>query len=60
MPIIGQILQNDRSAYTYLPRSLDIYPGPGGITQLFVEAGFKNIKHIPLAMGSVALHIGTC
>ena len=34
VPTIGQLLQNDRTAYTYLPKSLDIYPQPAGITAI--------------------------
>ncbi len=45
-------------AYTYLPRSLDTYPAPEGISKLFEEAGLKHVQYIPLAMGSVALHVG--
>ncbi len=60
VPIIGQILQGNKIAYTYLPASLNTYPRPEGITSLFAAAGLKDIKHIPLAFGSVALHIGTC
>lgn len=60
VPIIGQILQNNKAAYTYLPASLNTYPKPEGISNLFAAAGLKDIKHIPLAFGSVALHIGTC
>ena len=28
VPLIGQFLQNDKSAYTYLPESLNTYPRP--------------------------------
>lgn len=59
VPIVGDIIQNDRKAYTYLPESLTSYPKPEGITQLMRNAGLTDIKHIPLAMGSVALHCGT-
>jgi demethylmenaquinone methyltransferase/2-methoxy-6-polyprenyl-1,4-benzoquinol methylase len=59
VPIIGLILQNDKNAYTYLPESLSTYPKPDGITKLFENAGMQNVKHIPLALGSVALHVGT-
>jgi demethylmenaquinone methyltransferase/2-methoxy-6-polyprenyl-1,4-benzoquinol methylase len=59
VPLIGQLLQNDREAYTYLPKSLDTYPQPAGITQLFSQVGLADIRYIPLAMGSVALHVGT-
>jgi demethylmenaquinone methyltransferase/2-methoxy-6-polyprenyl-1,4-benzoquinol methylase len=59
VPIIGEILQKDKSAYTYLPESLTTYPKPDGITKIFQQAGLVDIKHVPLAMGSVALHVGT-
>jgi demethylmenaquinone methyltransferase/2-methoxy-6-polyprenyl-1,4-benzoquinol methylase len=59
VPIIGQLLQKDMKAYTYLPQSLDTYPDPVGISKLFTAAGLTNVQHIPLAMGSVALHIGS-
>lgn len=59
VPIIGQVLQNDRSAYTYLPESLNTYPKPDKLTGMFEQAGLVNVRHIPLALGSVALHVGT-
>jgi demethylmenaquinone methyltransferase/2-methoxy-6-polyprenyl-1,4-benzoquinol methylase len=58
VPIIELILQNDKSAYTYLPDSLSTYPKPDGISKLFENAGLQDVKHIPLALGSVALHVG--
>lgn len=59
VPIIGQVLQNDRSAYTYLPESLNTYPTPEKLTRMFEQAGLVDVRHIPLALGSVALHVGT-
>lgn len=59
VPIIGDLLQQDRAAYTYLPESLHSYPRPEVISQLFAQAGLINIKHHSLALGSVALHVGT-
>jgi demethylmenaquinone methyltransferase / 2-methoxy-6-polyprenyl-1,4-benzoquinol methylase len=58
VPVIGGILQNDRKAYTYLPESLRTYPRPEGISAMFEEAGLANVRHIPLALGTVALHVG--
>lgn len=58
VPVIGGILQNDRKAYTYLPESLRTYPRPEGIAAMFEEAGLANVRHIPLALGTVALHVG--
>lgn len=59
VPIIGQLLQKDMQAYTYLPESLSTYPTPQKISELFKSIGLANVQHIPLAMASVALHIGT-
>ncbi len=59
VPLIGQALQSDKQAYTYLPVSNSAYPNPQGITQIFERAGLKDVKHISLALGSVALHVGT-
>ncbi len=59
VPIIGQVLQNDRKAYTYLPESKRNYPDPEGISELFRQAGLDDVKHIRLASGSVALTCGT-
>jgi len=58
VPIIGAVLQNDRKAYTYLPESRTTYPKPEGISKIFTEAGLVDVKHVALAGGSVALHIG--
>ncbi|MBC7999391.1 MAG: bifunctional demethylmenaquinone methyltransferase/2-methoxy-6-polyprenyl-1,4-benzoquinol methylase UbiE [Leptolyngbya sp.] len=59
VPIIGQVLQKDRSAYTYLPESKKNYPDPEGISELFTAAGLADVRHIKLASGSVALTHGT-
>ena len=59
VPIIGQVVQNDRDAYTYLPASLDTYPREGEITNIFEEAGLEQVIYTPLALGAVALHRGT-
>ena len=58
VPVIGGILQNDKTAYTYLPESLSTYPKPDGITAIFQKAGLRDVVHIPLAFGTVALHLG--
>ncbi|MBK7750994.1 MAG: bifunctional demethylmenaquinone methyltransferase/2-methoxy-6-polyprenyl-1,4-benzoquinol methylase UbiE [Candidatus Obscuribacter sp.] len=58
VPVVGGILQNDKKAYTYLPESLSTYPAPDKITAMFKEAGLEDVRHIPLALGTVALHVG--
>lgn len=58
VPIIGEIVQNDRKAYTYLPESRKNYPHPTILTQMFQKAGLVDVKWVPLAFGSVAMHVG--
>jgi demethylmenaquinone methyltransferase/2-methoxy-6-polyprenyl-1,4-benzoquinol methylase len=58
VPVIGTVLQKDRSAYTYLPESLSTYPKPAEISKMFETAGLEKVEHRPLALGSVAMHIG--
>ncbi len=58
VPVLGGILQNDKTAYTYLPQSLTTYPRPEGITAIFQRAGLKDVVHTPLALGTVAMHHG--
>jgi len=59
VPIIGELIQNDRQAYTYLPESRKSYPHPIRLSEMFAEAGLVDISWYPLALGSVALHAGT-
>lgn len=59
VPIIGEIIQGDRAAYTYLPESRKNYPAPPRLTEIFTNAGLSDVRWIPLACGSVALHAGT-
>lgn len=58
VPVIGGILQNDRQAYKYLPESGRAYPRPEAISEMFKKAGLINVRHIPQALGTVALHVG--
>ncbi len=59
VPILGEIIQGDRAAYTYLPESRKIYPAPPALTGMFTAAGMTDVHWISLACGSVALHAGT-
>ncbi len=58
VPVIGEIFQGDRTAYTYLPKSLDTYPDSKGIKQIFTQAGLANIEFKSLAFDTVGLHWG--
>ncbi len=59
VPMLGEIIQQDRQAYTYLPESRKKYPNPQKLTEMFELAGLTNVQWKSLACGSVAMHIGT-
>lgn len=45
--------------YTYLSRSLDNYPFPNELEQMFKQAGFRETDYKLLMLGTVAIHVGT-
>jgi demethylmenaquinone methyltransferase/2-methoxy-6-polyprenyl-1,4-benzoquinol methylase len=59
VPLIGELLQNDRKAYTYLPESAAAFPPPDEIAALFEAAGLKSVVIHNLALGSVSMQVGT-
>ncbi|MDF2630469.1 MAG: 2-heptaprenyl,4-naphthoquinone methyltransferase [Symbiobacteriaceae bacterium] len=64
LPLIDwMVVKTGRQAkvrpYTYLSRSLDSYPFPNELEQMFRDAGFKQVEYKPLMLGTVAIHVGT-
>ena len=57
LPTVASFITGDRAAYEYLCNSIESFPDRDGISAELRAAGFTNIKAIPLALGSVALHI---
>lgn len=45
--------------YTYLSHSLDNYPYPDSLEEMFREAGFKETGYTLMTMGTCAIHYGT-
>jgi demethylmenaquinone methyltransferase/2-methoxy-6-polyprenyl-1,4-benzoquinol methylase len=58
LPIGASLITGDLPAYQYLCNSIETFPDREGISSELEQAGFREIKAIPLALGSVALHIG--
>ncbi len=59
VPLIGAAIQNDRQAYTYLPESARAFARPEELISMLAEAGLKEIRLAQLALGSVAMQVGT-
>ena len=57
LPTIGAWISKDKSAYSYLPESVDAFlSGEKFIVEL-KNVGFRDCKHIPLTFGIVSLYI---
>lgn len=58
VPLVGGAL-SDRSAYTYLPRSMAYLPPRPELLAMLRDAGFADASRIPLAAGAAQLLVGT-
>jgi len=58
-PWIGALLAADREAYTYLPESVQSFFSPGELESVMREAGLRDVTVHKLALGAVAVHVGT-
>ena len=58
VPFMGQIVAGDRTAYTYLPSSVDYFLTAEGLAEVYQQAGLVNVGYRRLGLGGVALHYG--
>ena len=58
VPLLGQLVAGDRTAYTYLPSSVDYFLTADGLAEVYRRAGLVNVGYRLLGLGGVALHHG--
>ena len=58
VPLIGQLVSGNRSAYTYLPESADEFLPPDELADLMRLAGWRDVRYRRLMLGTVAIHSG--
>jgi demethylmenaquinone methyltransferase/2-methoxy-6-polyprenyl-1,4-benzoquinol methylase len=58
IPFVGGLISGNKSAYTYLPDSIQDFLHPDDLTDLFDKAGLKSVKAFPLTFGLTYLHEG--
>ncbi|HEY0655018.1 MAG TPA: bifunctional demethylmenaquinone methyltransferase/2-methoxy-6-polyprenyl-1,4-benzoquinol methylase UbiE [Chryseosolibacter sp.] len=51
LPNIGRLVSKDKSAYTYLPESVDAFPDGKDFENILQKVGFKNTTCEPLTFG---------
>jgi demethylmenaquinone methyltransferase/2-methoxy-6-polyprenyl-1,4-benzoquinol methylase len=58
LPRLGGLLSKHPAAYRYLNESIEAFPSGEAFLSLMREAGFKQVRYIPMNFGSVSLYIG--
>jgi demethylmenaquinone methyltransferase/2-methoxy-6-polyprenyl-1,4-benzoquinol methylase len=58
MPALGNILAGSRHAYTYLPESIRLFPGPDKLKAILEDIGFSSVTYRRLTDGIAVIHIG--
>ena len=58
IPVMGQIIANDRDSYQYLVESIRQFPDQDTFLSMLRKAGFENAKYRNLTMGIACLHSG--
>jgi len=58
MPIIGRIFTGSRTAYTYLPESIRLFPLPDELAAILRNIGFSTVTWRRLTNGIAVVHVG--
>lgn len=58
LPVMGQLVANDRESYQYLAESIRMHPDQDTLKQMMEQAGFSETSYHNLTGGIVALHRG--
>lgn len=58
LPVLGRIVSNDTSAYTYLPESVGTFPDGPEFLALMEKAGFHTVESKQLTFGVASLYYG--
>jgi demethylmenaquinone methyltransferase/2-methoxy-6-polyprenyl-1,4-benzoquinol methylase len=58
LPRIGRAISKHRTAYTWLPESTRVFPGPPELARTMEGSGFSDVTYETLLGGSCAMHVG--
>jgi demethylmenaquinone methyltransferase/2-methoxy-6-polyprenyl-1,4-benzoquinol methylase len=58
LPLIGWLVSKHKTAYSYLPDSVDHFPEPPELARRMERAGFDAVRYHPLSLGIATLHQG--
>lgn len=54
---LGWLLHRDPDTYRYIPASIRRYPGAAGVARLMEDAGFTDVRVVPVLGGLMAIHL---
>jgi demethylmenaquinone methyltransferase / 2-methoxy-6-polyprenyl-1,4-benzoquinol methylase len=58
IPKLGSAISGSTTAYTYLPKSVEIFPDPEALAALMSTVGFGDVRFEAWTFGALALHAG--
>lgn len=58
IPLLGQIVSGNRTAYTYLPRTTQNFLPPWKVSAIMRSAGLTEIRYQQFMFGTIAVHVG--
>ena len=58
VPMLGGLIGRDREAYTYLPRSVSVFPKAGELARIMEGTGLKEVTYRKVGLGTMAIHVG--
>lgn len=58
VPFIGKLVARDRSAYTYLPQSVDRFCEAEELAKILRDSGLRQVEYCRLGFGTVCIHWG--
>ena len=59
MPLLGKLFSKDKTAYSYLPETMDAVPQAERMQHIIQQAGFHNVNFKRLAFGMCILYTAT-
>ncbi|OPZ23931.1 MAG: Ubiquinone/menaquinone biosynthesis C-methyltransferase UbiE [bacterium ADurb.BinA186] len=58
LPFVGGIISRDKNAYRYLNETVESFPYSKAFCKILQNAGFVDVKEIPLCFGVATLYQG--
>lgn len=58
LPFVGGLVSGHRTAYKYLPKSIEHFPEGRALAQRMTDAGFGAVRFETLTFGISAIHVG--